>query len=164
MREEAGRAYDELNEAKAKRAQATASAAVAALSNNDGVRNINPLGPAPQLTFIGPAVTPKVSGKFMVIGTISVTDATVDDTCTVQLYRDPTSATGAPGGTPIGAPTPVAAGHTSGIAAGFAATTDSVGGPPFAAHHYGISIVSATGANLSLADFNAELVIVELPG
>lgn len=162
-REEQGRAYDSLLEAEAQRAKASAAAAVSAGSNHNEAMPAAPIGPAAEVTWIGNPITPRVSGKFRVTACCTVLDTAVDDAIVFQLVRDPTAATGAPGGTRVGPQQEQDSGHVSGHASVSITWIDDVGGPPFAAHKWGITAASGAG-NLSINQDQSVVVVEELPG
>ena len=123
------------------------------------------VGPDPQVTLISNPITPKVSGKFRITAQLCVNDATVDDPVSFSLVRDPTSATGAPGGTPLPPTVPAKqdAGHTSGDATVTLTYIDAI---PLGsgAHVWGITALSAAGHNLTLAAGTSIITLEELPG
>jgi hypothetical protein len=138
-----------------------ALALTAANSEVNHISQLNAAGitPALQVTWISSPVTPKVSGKFLVIGVISATDATVDELVTAQLYRDPVNATGAPGGTAIGPIVLATNASANGVTATIA-WIDTVS--TTATHTWGISLVA--GHNLTVGVNNAAIIAIELPG
>ena len=152
----------EANAADLQHNKARAAAASTAASTATAAENSAPIGPATQVTWISPPFTPKVSGRVKIIATLFVNDVTVDDPVSYQLVRDPVAATGAPGGTLIGSVVKQDAGHTSGDATVTLTWIDVVA-PPFVAHTWGITGLSAAGHNLTVATAGATTVLEELP-
>jgi hypothetical protein len=148
----------EANYPELEKAGATARAAISALSNWQRSTNVA-FGPATSITWISGPFTTRVSGKVLVCGFLSGTDATVDEVVTGQLIRDPTAATGAPGGSAQGG-TPIT---TNASAAGFqlvAFWIDSVA--IGSTHTWGINAVAAHAISVPTA--GAVMLLVELPG
>jgi hypothetical protein len=148
---------------EAARASGGGAAAFSALSNERADTNAITIGPASELTFISGPLTPRVSGRVLLVASIYATDATVDEPVSVFLTRDPTASTGAPGGTLIG-PTnsQTASGHVGGFVSGALTWIDSAS--KGVAHTWGITLFSPGGHNLTVPTFSASIVAIELPG
>jgi hypothetical protein len=113
-----------------------------------------------QVTAITASYTPTLTGKLVIVATTCGTDGTEDDTIEFQIYRNPTSTTGAPGGTALGSNVEGSASHSaSGTWLGTISITDivSVGTPVT----YGISATSNNAHNLTGS--TASITLLELP-
>ncbi len=110
-----------------------------------------------QITAISPAFTPTATGRLLVIAMISGSDATVDDPILLQVYRNPTSTTGAPGGVALGSDPETSSSHVGGLFFGVLSYVETV--PVGTSVKYGIS---ATASHLLTGEV-ASFTIIELP-
>lgn len=121
--------------------------------------NANPIGAAAIVTYISAAFTPQTSGRVRISAVFSAIDATAGDELIFQLYRNPTNATGAPGGTAIG---PVAT--TTAQSASISGTLVWIDTVPInAAATWGISVASGGAHNVSLGSGTCSITLEELP-
>jgi hypothetical protein len=131
-----------------------------ALSNN--VTTLGPaanVGPNPQVTFISKSFTPTISGKVLILADATGHDSSNNDPVAYQLLRDPTSATGAAGGTPIGPSQQLEAGGSGDFGNNYMFTdTVAVG----TTHTWGLNCIGGVG-NLTLIKNGCSFVILELP-
>ncbi len=111
-----------------------------------------------QITAISPAFTPTATGRLLVIAMISGSDATVDDPISLQVYRNPTSTTGAPGGVALGSDPETSSSHVGGLFFGVLSYVETV--PVGTSVKYGIS---ATSPESLLTGEVASFTIIELP-
>ncbi len=117
-----------------------------------------------QITAISPAFTPTATGRLLVIAMISGSDGTldtpaVDDPISLQVYRNPTSTTGAPGGVALGSDPETSSSHVGGLFFGVLSYVETV--PVGTSVKYGISATSL--ASHLLTGVVASFTIIELP-
>jgi hypothetical protein len=112
-----------------------------------------------QITAISPSYTPSVTGKLLVIATISGSDATVDDPLSFQMVRNPVSTTGAPGGVNLGSNPEGESSHVGGLFVQVLSYTEVR--PVGTAVTYGLSATSL--AAHVLTGVIASFTIIELP-
>ena len=121
--------------------------------------NAAPIGPATEVTWLGPAAETIPTGKVLVTATISG-HGTIDTAVTAQLVRDATNPTGAPGGTAIGAAPVAETGHVGGDFSISLSWVDTV--TPGSSHSY--AVTASAGSALTLDANRTQVTVVPLSG
>jgi hypothetical protein len=147
--------HEEMSETLAMLALGDAGAPLA----DDQFNGVVPGSENPQVTAISPSYTPTGSGRLLVIAMISGSDGTVDDPISLQIYRNPTSTTGAPGGVALGSDPETSSSHVGGLFYGILSFYETR--PVGTAVTYGISATSLAAHNLT--GTVASFTIIELP-